>query len=699
MRSNDLDNGLVQQGATSDQFNDFVRSFDRRLEDMRAQQDRERMELRDLLATFAGQSTGEQCQSRITKQQHPGLEEQRPIEPQILQLKLPDIPNNAGSHENKPEQQLVGLFSSVGLNSGQGLSEQGMSLMGASHTADVGNSRFGNAPVRYSTTTASLAGRPFKHVATTSNLNCETELQLMRSLETDLSRRSEISREIFRPGNVITDWIRDCVHSHGRRASCCAAAKGRSGKPLRLIRIGGDGESICVLIETDINDVPDYVALSHCWGREGMPLLTTKMNIELLKQGIHWQSLPRTFQEAIMVTLALGYHYLWIDALCIVQDDIEDWSLEASRMHHIFGNVLITLAAASGSSDSAGLLPSLLRPIKIATDMQHDLQSCTLNELPQLPLLSGSRDITNSSRSTPWYRSGWTLCDRAYSARILHCTDNDLFFECPTGIRSLSRQIAHREPHLIRDPHNLKTMYAAAVESDKEKEAADFWWKMVVEYSAKTMVNETDWLVALSGLAQTLAPKMGQYCAGMWAMDLPNSLLWQRKSTGDRPAYYIAPTWSWPSVIGPGVMDERLTIPPEKRTFTITQCETIPATADNYGPLSGGHLVLEAPIVTASVVSCETEEGKCYLTLLRDGRQITTEETDVDPGLAPDSTVRCLQLGEDESGNTIAMILTPSRRHEEDGEMNERVDLMTCYRRRGENRWFNGAHREQVWIC
>ncbi len=96
-----------------------------------------------------------------------------------------------------------------------------------------------------------------------------------------------------------------------------------------------------------------YTALSHCWGAL-KPLTTTGSSLEQRKQGIEWSSLPKTFRDAIHVTHSLGIKYLWIDSLCIVQDDSVDWEVESAKMASIYSQSFITIAATAAVNGSEG---------------------------------------------------------------------------------------------------------------------------------------------------------------------------------------------------------------------------------------------------------------------------------------------------------------------------------------------------------
>lgn len=96
------------------------------------------------------------------------------------------------------------------------------------------------------------------------------------------------------------------------------------------------------------------MALSYWWGSSNT-LKLTSANIEQLKTKIPTKELAKTIQDAITVALQLGYHYLWADALCIIQDSKSDWELEASSMMDVYGNCDLSIAALGAPCGDAGL--------------------------------------------------------------------------------------------------------------------------------------------------------------------------------------------------------------------------------------------------------------------------------------------------------------------------------------------------------
>lgn len=151
--------------------------------------------------------------------------------------------------------------------------------------------------------------------------------------------------------DMISTWIKDCHDDH----PACKPSTSSGTLPTRVIDVGSpDGRTEPRLCDTN-GEPGDYIALSHCWGGR-QPLRTTKENICSMKTCIPWAKLPNTFQDAISVTRRLGIRYLWIDSLCIVQDDAQDWEREAAKMALIFEAAYITIAATAATNGSVCIL-------------------------------------------------------------------------------------------------------------------------------------------------------------------------------------------------------------------------------------------------------------------------------------------------------------------------------------------------------
>jgi hypothetical protein len=120
-----------------------------------------------------------------------------------------------------------------------------------------------------------------------------------------------------------------------------------------------NADIVRLVLSTELDENTEYVALSHRWGPSTSLSCTLKSNIEYHKQdGIPYNDVPKTFQDAIDVTRGLGFGYLWIDCLCIIQDSPEDWKSEARRMAIIYDNAVLTIAAMDAEDSNQGLTPT-----------------------------------------------------------------------------------------------------------------------------------------------------------------------------------------------------------------------------------------------------------------------------------------------------------------------------------------------------
>jgi hypothetical protein len=101
----------------------------------------------------------------------------------------------------------------------------------------------------------------------------------------------------------------------------------------------------------------EYLTLSYCWG-QGKWLLNTRRcgrYEEFCKRIPSDESMPKTSGEALKVTRALGYRFLWIDALCIIQDDANDVQREMARMGDIYRLSTLTISAGNEPNTDSGL--------------------------------------------------------------------------------------------------------------------------------------------------------------------------------------------------------------------------------------------------------------------------------------------------------------------------------------------------------
>jgi hypothetical protein len=316
--------------------------------------------------------------------------------------------------------------------------------------------------------------------------------------------------------------------------------------------------------------------------------------------------LPRTFQDAIAMTRKLGVRYMWIDSLCICQDDVKDWERESARMAAVYSNAYLTIAA-TGSSDAGGGLffdrpgRSYLRTLFRSTNgavkgdvlifplaTWLELDHSTLVKMPRNPLS---------------YR-GWAFQERVLARRVLHFAVNQISLECLQGTLFEDG---------LRLPFRYHTVHRRPDHTDTKANIRDEWRKMVDLYSDRRLTFASDKLPALSGVAKAFADLLGdEYLAGTWSGSMIEDLCWYINSIPESPAgvavkadNYRGPSWSWTSV-DDGV--EMKNWGPA-RNVAIVLDHHIEIAGDNpFGNLKSGWVKIEAPLIPL----CVSDEPNDY---------------------------------------------------------------------------------------
>lgn len=230
--------------------------------------------------------------------------------------------------------------------------------------------------------------------------------------------------------NKITQWLGDCDANH---PGCSAASTEYS--PTRLLAVKDDE----LRVVTGITEHRRYVTLSYCWGRlskEQESFLTTKSNIAARISGFHINELPRTLKDAILTVRALGIDFIWIDAICIIQDDKDDWSREASRMGKVYHHSYFTVATTNSESSFDGFLQDRERSCRASLGFalkgvqplhsQTEVNETGIIHFRYPPEIS----VDDLLHDCEWDRRGWTLQEKLLSTRALYFTKDVIYYEC-----------------------------------------------------------------------------------------------------------------------------------------------------------------------------------------------------------------------------------------------------------------------------
>ncbi len=372
---------------------------------------------------------------------------------------------------------------------------------------------------------------------------------LSRPLLTDFSP--------LRPSALIQDWLNTCLTSHSycreRFIGGLAASEdpdaGWVNAPARLVRIFLEDAEKQVLRTHLVSSadsvshqsrvgIPKYVTLSHCWGPAAKrPLCTTKANLQDHMASIPWNKLPQTFQDVVELCAQLRVPYVWIDSLCIIQDDPLDWKSEARKMGSVYENAYFTIAASAAQDSSAGLF-KVRQPPRMAP-----FPNQSGDGKPNQVHAHIGPDFEDAFNAAPLDRRAWVFQEYYLSRRSVHFTKQGLVWTCCGA----------------RETRYKKDTFARYITSEFGELGIGLflettWPKLVHSYSQRQLTFKTDKLIALEGLRQQFQSKdpNGVYRHGLWLEDLPHDLLWFGKKKLDRdvPAEVGIPSWSWASTTG-----------------------------------------------------------------------------------------------------------------------------------------------------
>ena len=368
--------------------------------------------------------------------------------------------------------------------------------------------------------------------------------------------------------------------------------------PTRLIDVGkGDQEEFAHLT---IGQNAPYAALSYCWGGSQSVTLST-LTIDEMRHGIPAPALPRTIQDAMIVTHRLGLQYLWVDALCIIQDSTLDKDAEIAKMGEIYENAQLTIATASAERCQDGFL---------ATRSLHgDLAPpCSFSRLP-FACPNGESGTISLRESTLYYtiieplnRRAWALQERILSPRVLLYGCWQMYWQCQSqqNCDGGSTERIHGNEMGLSVPSSLQTgqtSYRVGTAEDTENALCAGWSDLVHHYTQRGLTDPSDKLPALSGIASKYQKATNdEYCAGLWMASLVKGLKWQvGEPERDRPSVYRAPTWSWASIFGE-TFDTEYKPPTEHSVARSTAILDVHVTPENklapFGKVSEGTLTI-----------------------------------------------------------------------------------------------------------
>jgi hypothetical protein len=377
---------------------------------------------------------------------------------------------------------------------------------------------------------------------------------------------------------IADSWLKACLQGHSDdgsvQASSSIAVPSHQAK--RLVELSTT--SVRVVDGPSVKE--PYATLSYRWGPNTMPhwpwgprQIARSDLVTELDKGLPREDLPKTIREAVGVAERLGFRYVWVDVMCILQNDASDWLDESKNMATIYSQAQLNIAASGSPDKEAGLFNKHSRS-------QHHL-------------FNGCVQVDSTVRGEPstlyfWYRAlddqdtgsdafrdqvdqghlatrAWVCQERIASPRTLHYGETQLFWQCNhtmatednLGTKFPSLEDARPWRSLFL-PGDSKQRNNAPYDHDGEdltiEEFHRLWYSFIIpkHYSRRQLTEQSDKLVAIAGLANRLKSyrKSMRYLAGLWSGLELEGLLWSAQGPGrpfDGKIGYVAPTWSWAS--------------------------------------------------------------------------------------------------------------------------------------------------------
>lgn len=379
---------------------------------------------------------------------------------------------------------------------------------------------------------------------------------------------AEASLAIRADTKAVYDQVRAWADSCHRLHPECGNLNWSISNPTRLLHITSASHVQLVDARQDMGLV-GYTALSYCWGSpddEGIQSGRTTDHNFASRQSRPFPvtDLPATIRDAITMTRGCGLEYIWVDSVCIIQGNVDDWFTEANRMHEVYANAYFTICAASVDSASAGLFHTRqawkysIEPCELATQ-RISIRSSSFKEL-----IEGST----------WSSRAWTLQEEYLSPRIIYWTPQKMYWSCSRCFITEGELSAAPSPPAVP----LLSQSSFLVASRSGQDLHERWYDLVESFTKRNLTNPKDKFPAISGIAMRYrrCRPNDEYLAGLWRDTFARDLAWRtpvylfevEKSLRDSK---IAPSWSWASLPGghPAIMRRHCESDDEQRSRSL----------------------------------------------------------------------------------------------------------------------------------
>jgi Heterokaryon incompatibility protein (HET) len=323
--------------------------------------------------------------------------------------------------------------------------------------------------------------------------------------------------------------------------------------PKRLIAITTDSLRLVVAD----SEAQKYAALSYTWGGP-QPFAATNASVGSLMHGFRVEDLPNTLRDAVKLTQRLGLSYLWVDALCIIQDNDIDKAIEISRMGSIYENAAVTIASTRTKGVSESFLSRRVNFHGLSIDDDEIFgfhYRCRDGQRGRIFLMHAYRPNRDQDMLDT---RGWSFQERLLSPRVVDYRTEQTKWMCrtshgQTGFTDgwFDRRSAYRDHELLMS--SQETIRSSDLPSSRIVRNARYQWYSILElFTSRGLTRGADRLPAISAVAQRYAKVLqADYIAGLWKPWIGEELLWKQRekiTAAVRPKEYQGPSWSWAGI-------------------------------------------------------------------------------------------------------------------------------------------------------
>ncbi|KAF2492856.1 HET-domain-containing protein [Lophium mytilinum] len=367
------------------------------------------------------------------------------------------------------------------------------------------------------------------------------------------------------------DWARNCFETCQSQHTKCKLIRDSTsrlpeingGRPRRLLDLQdvhpSDDSRSFVKISEGVEESEPYTCLSYCWGPPPHFTLNSG-NYQQMVSGLPLQSLPRALRDVMQFARRLSFRWIWIDALCLIQDDKDEMSEEIKRMGSIYNSAALTfsletaIAACDGFYKNAHAKHRGMIPIGAPEEAYRLYKGVLVRKMLDHTLFQQFDNSTDTDHTdlNPLHTRAWVLQETMLSRRLLAFSGQELTWDCVEATACecsyMNRQMGTLQRSIIHNTNTLQDIPKEMLHGTLRSQTNIYssWSRLLEMYCRRKLTVSSDRESGMMGLVWKYEMLLNdKLIAGMWSKHLRHSLCWWIDGSKARGYRSIWPTWSW----------------------------------------------------------------------------------------------------------------------------------------------------------